>query len=498
MKKICLLLIAAVGLAGCSQEYMAEREFYKAQKVLESIKLTEGDKALDKAIDAFSQIVEKYPSSRKALESLNLIANMRIRQKQFDKAREALKTVIQNFSSGQEEVVDARYRMARIYEQEGNWDAAEKMYWDLIQYHPMHRRGLYTPIHLLNRYKRIKDEKAFQATYVRVLDHFESLMKQIGPIESLATVKNYLGTVYMLNDEWRRAIDEWRSIVEQFPQSPFAPLALLSAGELAWKRQNYGDAEKYYYEFFDKYATHRLAGQTAVRVGLQYYMKKEFAQARKWFTKAVDEYFTVQSKQRQDVLLLIGMSFQYEGKWQNADEIYTQIENEYGLSSAGMQIPLLRADYYRSVGENEQATDTLNKAILQYEILEGRGDQTPDTVGMARRMRASALMAKGDWDTLITDLDKYKLEENDPQREGRWLFLKALLTETRLKDKNKALDLYQDFIDQYPNHPLVSRALEQIEGINTGKSQAESPDAEKPVAQEAVQAAVASTGVTES
>ena len=100
MKKITAIFCSLVLLAGCSQNYQAEREFWKAEKALsgitKSMVLEQGTQVLDPVIASFKKIYEQYPSSPKAVESLFVISNLYIRQKKYDEAIQSLEKILQN------------------------------------------------------------------------------------------------------------------------------------------------------------------------------------------------------------------------------------------------------------------------------------------------------------------------------------------------------------------------------------------------------------------
>ena len=177
MRHLVLLAIIGFFITGCGKNYRAEREFYNAEKVLKTIEKTAAPSALDAAVDAFQVVVDKYPSTNKAIESLNLISNMRLKQERFEDARAALEQIVRDFGHRQKIAGDARFRIGQIYEKEGLWDKAEKIYWDTAEFHALHSRGLYSPLHILLHYKRAKDEKGFSRVYAKTLDHFKKLAK---------------------------------------------------------------------------------------------------------------------------------------------------------------------------------------------------------------------------------------------------------------------------------------------------------------------------------
>ncbi|MDP3919588.1 MAG: tetratricopeptide repeat protein [Candidatus Omnitrophota bacterium] len=461
-----LVLIFGVAVSGCSKSYMAEKAFYEAEKVLGTISQDAPHEALDKAIAAFEVVAEKYPSTQKAAESLYLISNMKYKQGKFDEAREAMRTVVRNFGGMSEKTGAARFRVAQLYELEGNWIDAEKGYWETAEFHPLHAKGLYSPVHIVLHYRKAGDEKGAAAAYAKALDHFETLRNEIGPIEQVIGVKNSLATLHSIHGRGEEAVREWYSISQEFPDSRLAPTALMTAADYASRNGDYQTAINYYTEFMEKFPGHELGGKVGVLVGMTSEALGNLAEARVWYEKVLAEYFEAGTPQHADILLLLGRNYQHdEATWDKAQEIYDRIESEYPDSTAAMQIPLLRASQLKQTGAQDEADALLTEAVARYEALETETDDK-ELAGYAARFKTSALAQQGSWNELIEKVREYGAKEEGEARKGRWLFLEALLTQNRLKDDGKAADLYRTFLAKYPEHPLAARAKKELFTLN--------------------------------
>lgn len=466
MKNNLLLILLAASLlsSGCGKNYLAEKEFYKAEQLLKSLNLADGLQPLDRAVEAFQSVADRYPSTPKALESLRLISNMRLKQKNYQAARQALVDITQSFAASPETVAEARYNIGEIYEQEEKWEPAEKTYWELAEFAPLSSRGLYAPIKVLLNYKRVEDTKGFERAYVRVLDHYETLLKQVGPIDASAPVRNYLAMAQMIKGDNENALKNWLAIPAEYPKTGHAPLALLAAAELEWKEQQADRAEALYNRFFAEYPGHPLSGRTAMTVGLAYHAKSDFIKAREWYQRALEFYPAENAPEKSELKLLMARSYQDEVLWDEADKLYQELERDHPNTSASLQVPLMRADHYNEVGETDKSKAILEEAIATYSSIEANSAD-PKVASYARRFRSQALARKGAWSEIVLDIDKRMAEETTPQRKGRWLFLKGLMTQNRLGDSQKAIEIFESFLRQYPGHPLEARAKSQLEAL---------------------------------
>jgi len=129
-----------------------------------------------------------------------------------------------------------------------------------------------------------------------------------------------------------------------------------------------------------------------------------------------------------------------------------------------MQIPLLRASYYKSQGDTEKSEALITDALADYEtfMAANEGNAKAD---YAERFKAQALAELGAWDEVVEQVDSRMAAETNPDRKGRWLFLKAMLTQNRLNDPTEAVTLYKEFITVYPNHPLAARAKNELSSL---------------------------------
>ena len=182
-----------------------------------------------------------------------------------------------------------------------------------------------------------------------------------------------------------------------------------------------------------------------------------YAEARSWFQRAINDYFGDEPVETAELNLLIGKTYQDEGKWEQADELYQAIETEFPMSSAVFQVPFMRYLHHKSLGDQQEAMRVLDEVIERYKFLVTT-DANSKLASRVRKFSYQALVRQGDWDALLSHVDWEFAQETDDIRKGRWLFLKALITQNRLKDRERALQLYHDFLSEYPDHELTRLA----------------------------------------
>lgn len=475
MKKFIAIALGLLILSGCSKNYQAEREFWKAEKVLATIDKTAPDQlgagVLDPAVKAFQAVYDRYPASIKAVESLFVVSNLYVRQKKYDEAIQTLKLIVQNYGDMKDRVAEARYGIAGLHELKGDWAQAEATLWEMAQNHAFHQKGLYAPIRIMIHYKKANDAIGAEKAYFKAIETYRRLLKDTGPISAAGMVKNYMGLAELTYGNWQQAREIWLSISDEFPESGYGPLALLAAGEISWKKDDYGSGIAAYEKFLKLYPKHVLAVRAMAQIGAIYVAKSEFVKGREWFQKSLEGQKS--PAYIADTQLLIAHSYQKENNWTEAEKLYKEIKTQYPSSNAALQIPFLTANYYEAQGNQDMVKKVLDEAIAGYQSLIDSGD--PQSLALVERLQSQAIAEKGDWQQLLQNFDEKIQRETSDVRKGNWIILKALITENRIQDSKAALSLYENFLTQFPEHPMTDLAKSRSEALHQKTSTPTAP-----------------------
>ena len=470
------VLIATSFLAGCTGEYSAEKDFYQAMKIFDKARNTEiitpGDLSTvyKPALHAFQNIADKYPTSLKTPESLFLISWMQMQLKNYDLARAALKKITSDFSQFGSNGSDSRFQIGRLYEMEDRWKEAETWYWDTAEYHSLQKKGLYAPIYIYLHYKndeKNKDTTAKEEVFIRARDYYKALLEKIGPIQMSATVRNYLALLYLAHGDWRKTREMWLAVAKDYPASSNGALSLMRAADLTAQKKMPHEAVGLYRRFLKQYRNHPFNVKACVQIGMIHNEAKDYLHARQWFQRAFAYSLKKDEVGQAGIKLLIGKTHQNEGQWEVAEKIYREIEQEYPISAAGLQVPLLIWSYHSSKQETEKADTAFGEAIARYNQLAQEFPRTK-AAQTAKRYRNFLYGQKGDWNQVLANIDKDMAKEKRSEQRGNWLFEKAVITEKQLQDKAKAIDSYQNFLDHFPNHRLAGLAKSRLQ-VLTGK-----------------------------
>lgn len=465
MQILTIVLAGVLFLAGCGKSYQSERDFWHAGKILESARVSylssEDASDFDPAILALRKVADAYPGTKKAQESLQIIANLYVQQGNLDAARAVLEEIASDYANVANAAPNARFIIGALYEQEGNWKKAEETYWDTAEYYAYHPKGLYAPVQIITHYKREKDETGADRAYAKALDYYQRISKKMGPIEAAGMIKHHEALAQLAYGEWLKAREIWMKLAEEQPESPYAPIGLLTAADISWKRQDFGTAIEIFQAFIKQYPKHALTPVAYMNLGLVYDRTEQYEKAREAYKKAL-EYYQDSKAHQAEIELMIARSYQEEGKWDEALKVYEKIETDYGETTAVLQVPLMKGAYYEKIGQKEKQEAILDEAIAKYlELHVGEPGSMSST--MANRLIHTAYAQKGDWQGALANFDRNIEREESTLRKGSWHFLKAYITETRIQDNEGAISLYQSFLKEYPEHPLSKTAKSRMD-----------------------------------
>lgn len=205
------------------------------------------------------------------------------------------------------------------------------------------------------------------------------------------------------------------------------------------------------------------AARAQTVVGSLYATQKEYAKARTALALVLQEY-----NQYQDVVLAariaIAKTYEVERDWDHAITSYQEISDYHPWSTVGLQVPLYMAAKYEEQRKPELAKSAYDRAVRFYTGL------IPDapTVEMGAQAKgylAQALERLGQWDQAVKTLEELLAAPKGANRPLTLLMLGSIY-QTKLPHPEKAVELYQQLIREFPKHPYVKLATIQLQHLN--------------------------------
>jgi len=196
---------------------------------------------------------------------------------------------------------------------------------------------------------------------------YQRLVFEIGPNDSIAPeVHYYLAESYFQTGDRVQAAHEFRQVADQFPTSPFAPLALLRAGDAdlrLWRLPDldpsYGEAALAIYQ--------ELAGR---------YPDSEAARRAQFHVRQLREWFAEKSFRN-------GMFYFKRKAWDSALIYFKDVYANYPDTPRAVDALLRMADTYRAITYTEELREVCT-TLQRYH---------PTHPGVASRCPAAAAAA---------------------------------------------------------------------------------------------------------
>ncbi len=194
-----------------------------------------------------------------------------------------------------------------------------------------------------------------------------------------------------------------------------------------------------------------------------YFLKKDFSKARKKFKNLISD-FPSQIEMCLQARLLIGLSYEYENRWNKALSVFEKIMNDYPVSQMAIQLPHHIAQYYQNNRKYSQADEILRNAITNYEKIINNYPYEKNLIIGLENIILQTYEKLDDWQGVINTLEKIVHKYHKTNRGAESLYRLAKIYENKKKIE-KAIFLYNQFIKDYPEHKLVNTAKTKIDAL---------------------------------
>ncbi|OQA80309.1 MAG: tol-pal system protein YbgF [bacterium ADurb.Bin243] len=176
-------------------------------KDIYATKMKQNNKTIDKSIEAYYEVLNNYPENKKTPEVLMELAKF-YKEKKGD-AENSIKTyqqVIEKFEKDPK-AYDAYMEIARIHEENKDYKNLAQTYNKLYEAYPTHEKA---------------DKTLFEIAQIYEINLREYKKKRIDDKTYFRLEKNNLN----------EAVKYYTKIVDNFPQSKYAPAALMKIGDI--------------------------------------------------------------------------------------------------------------------------------------------------------------------------------------------------------------------------------------------------------------------------
>lgn len=366
--------------------YPQSRLSEQAQYNIAYIYLNTGN--YSQAVEEFQTVINQYPNTEWAARSQYNIGDTYYNAGDYEKAIEAYKTVMNKYPES-DYIIEAVNGIQYAQVSGGQADSSSAVLEDFLADHPQ--------TSMADRLRfRQADNHMQRGNYQGAIKEFQQYLRITNNDELIPDAHYNLANAYEETDQMNNAVEEYKLIVSEFPNSERSAPALESLGQIANSRENYQQAFKYFEQLSEKGSEYRqeaLIGMGNVQltmenpeqagehfqsaldndknydpanVGLaKVAIENENYQKAEDFLSPVAESNT--TKIGAEAQYLLGVVHQEQGNYSAAVDAYSNVSVLYEAFDEWVAKSLLnQARSYIQMGQAGEAKSTLNTLIEDY------------------------------------------------------------------------------------------------------------------------------------
>lgn len=213
-----------------------------------------------------------------------------------------------------------------------------------------------------------------------------------------------------------------------------------------------------------KYPDSEKAKEAQLKIGDLYAAWENFPQAIKEFEKAIQKYpgNTILCSTAQ---FAIGTCYEKQENWKEALVAYRKLFTDYQNTSLGLQVPLYIAQYYQRNEETKETNEAFRQAIKDYKKIVSEHPKSKIAY-IAQDYIAICYFNLKQWHEAINTLEKLIKDYPESPKAAQSLLTMAGIYRNQLKQPQKAIAIYRQFLKEYPDSKLthtVRKVLEESE-----------------------------------
>lgn len=216
-------------------------------------------------------------------------------------------------------------------------------------------------------------------------------------------------------------------------------------------------------DFAKEYPDSSLAIEADLNIARLYIIKQEYGKARGLLRGMLEKYKKSDALSS-EIIFFMGNSYETEDNWNSALAQYQKIMVNYPLTIRGWDMPLYIAMHYKSKYQPDRMVSAFREAIAHYGAL---AQKYPDTlIGYnADSLVAKCFIELGEWNNAIAALDNIIGKYRNQVSLDYVIINKAILYANGLKDKEKAIEILNQMLKDYPKSPLSRNAKMLIKSM---------------------------------
>jgi tetratricopeptide (TPR) repeat protein len=473
-------------LLGCSgneelqQQFQIEKTYFRAQKIAEAILINPRiapAKDFADAIALYRQVVkeaEAMPSAPTTVslvkQSLMKMAQLEMMQEQLDAAIEIYREILKRFSSDDDVTIAARLALGLLHERSLEYRDAVEAYSGLLP-SLSSRVEPETPdaflIAIPIQFARLKSFALGSAqgkeAYGQASDIYTQIINTWPNSKAALLASNYLAAIWADQGRWEEVNTLLDKQIKSHADSSYLPEFLYLKALLLHSRLGQtASAMNLFQDIAAKYPQHEAEPRALLEIAKIYMEQKNYEKAGQLLKSIVEKNGKVPAvaAQAQEG---IARCFEMEGRWDLAINEYRWLSQQYETSPPAFAAPIHIANYYSQRNDAKLAEKAFAEAIEFYKNLITKYPQTL-VAALAQEQIANCFIAQKKWNDAVSAASNLpNVLDSNAGRISSYLLLGNIYESTG--QRRLAAKIYQQFIEQFPQHPLVDALKEKVQRL---------------------------------
>lgn len=477
---------------GIKDRYLAERMFYRANKLYQNIQvnpLSAGSSDYRQARESFRHILVKYQVASLRTEdhrpeklrgellaltgtSQMNIADLFFQEGQFDSAIVEYQGVVRDYAAEQVFSSRAQYYIGLSYQKIGKWGDAVSAFDVLLhKYLPFtgtpdqpNANILRVPVYIAQVYQEQGEKGEANRYFQKAREYLLGVVQEWPNTLSAQFAQHQIVSSYLSQERWREAITALEPLVVAHGDSTEPPEASFTmAGLYQEKLHNPAQAMEIYTDMLEKYPNARKLSRVHLAMGKIHLQRGALAMSREEFKGVVSD-FPEQATIGAHAQYYLALTYEMEGEWDKGLNEFRWIMDNYPNSPEALQVPHHIMEHYIKFSNRELATSAYSQALRDYDRFIAKNPDSPQAAyGQWYIAQCHEMMEK--WEDAIAALEV--LVENYPQSPQVMLSLLRIgeMYETHLGQPDEALKAYGRLVENSPRSQLAQIALERMEKL---------------------------------
>ncbi len=266
------------------------------------------------------------------------------------------------------------------------------------------------------------------------------------------------GMMLLRGEQWERAEEILRQVVEDAPESASVPDALYALAVATARQENYADARTFFQRLVDDHPEHPQADRARFQLAQLAYLEADYQTAMTLYRRVASSPDPALAADAQfNLIQTLERMRLYESAQQEALTFLERFPDSESLFDVKMQLGRLyreggqfgrAAEYFR----NLRAADSEQEARLRWQL-------------------AETLFAMGNYEEAVLEYMKVAILNEDQFLFAVTARLKAADSYAWLEQRATAIDLYQQIITRYGSDSDYGRlAREHMENVRAGRA----------------------------